>query len=71
MITAIQMTVPRCTECSSMMMKSPSPDGNEMYYICYDCNKVLRVIGRGKLDGEVLVSDNLNDVLEDDDANLF
>lgn len=71
MITSMQMTVPRCTECSSMMMVTPSPDGRDMRYVCYDCNKTFKVIGRGKLDGEILVSDDLDAPLAEDDANLF
>lgn len=58
----MQLTVPRCSECSSLMYLSPH--GDIMYYVCNDCNKVYRVIGNGKLDGEICVSDNATDEAE-------
>lgn len=62
MVAHVQMTVARCTECSSILMQTPR--NGDMYYVCCDCNKIFKAIGRGQLDNEILLSDNIYDKVE-------
>ena len=51
----ITQTVPICPSCAAMMCKRYQC--NEIFYFCIDCLKVYRVIGTGKAEIELIVSD--------------
>lgn len=55
MVTIILQTVPICPECQAMMFKRHQQ--NDVYYICHDCKNILKVIGQGKAENEVIVTD--------------
>lgn len=62
MKTIMQSNIPRCPDCASMM--SCIPRGADIYYHCEHCKGTFKVIGKGKIDNEVLISDNINDEYE-------
>jgi tRNA(Ile2) C34 agmatinyltransferase TiaS len=59
MKTIMQSNIPRCPDCASMM--SSILRRADIYYQCEDCRATFKVIGKGKIDNEVLISDNIND----------
>ena len=50
----ISQNVPICPECSALMVKRET---KEVYYHCLDCMKILQVIGNGKAEVELIVTD--------------
>ena len=54
MITTILQTVPICPECQALMIKRHYDD---VYFCCSDCGNILKVIGAGKSDNELIVTD--------------
>lgn len=55
MVTIILQTVPICPECQAMLIKRHQQ--NDVYYCCLDCKTILKVIGQGKAENEVIVTD--------------
>jgi DNA-directed RNA polymerase subunit M/transcription elongation factor TFIIS len=55
MVTIILQTVPICPECQAMLFKRHQK--NDTYYCCLDCMNILKVIGQGKAENEVIVTD--------------
>ena len=51
----ISQNVPICPDCSGLMLKRHQAD--DIYYHCTDCVKILKVIGTGKAEIELIVSD--------------
>ena len=54
MVTTISQTVPICPECQALMIKRHLSD---VYFCCTDCKQILKVIGAGKSDNELIVTD--------------
>lgn len=54
MVTIISQTTPICPECQALMIKRHYDD---VYFCCVDCKKILKVIGAGKSDNELIVTD--------------
>jgi endogenous inhibitor of DNA gyrase (YacG/DUF329 family) len=55
MVTIILQTVPICPECQAMMIKRHQQ--TDAYFCCTDCKTILKVIGQGKAENEVIVTD--------------
>jgi len=51
----ITQTVPICPECSAMMCKRQQKD--DIFFFCVDCMKIYKVIGIGKAEIELLITD--------------
>ena len=51
----ITQTVPMCPECSVMMSSRVSK--GRWFFFCHDCLKILEVIGTGKAEIELIVTD--------------
>lgn len=51
----ISQNVPTCPECSAMMLKRHQ--ANESYFHCVDCMKILKIVGTGKAELELIVTD--------------
>lgn len=54
MVTTILQTVPICPECQALIIKRHLAD---VYFCCTDCNSILKVMGPGKTDNELIVTD--------------
>ena len=54
MVAIISQTVPICPECQALMIKRHLTD---VYFCCADCKAILKVIGAGKTDNELIVTD--------------
>lgn len=54
MIFKILQTVPICPSCQALMMKRYT---DKTYFVCADCKKILKVIGPGKAENELIVTD--------------
>lgn len=52
----ITQTVPMCPDCSAMM--SGRINKGKWFFFCHDCLKILKVIGRGKAEIELICSDS-------------
>ena len=61
----IQSNIPKCPFCSSGMFKQYQD--NLAYFVCPDCLTVYKIISKGQIDNEVLISDNINDREEEDE----
>lgn len=53
----INQKVPICPECKAGMHIRRNMFGR--FYICNDCNKILRDIGIGQVENEIIVTDNV------------
>lgn len=52
----IQNDVPRCPECSALM--SDFVRHLHRYFMCHDCGALYVVVGIGKAENEIIVSDS-------------
>lgn len=51
----ISQNVPICPECQGLLMKRYQ--NLEAYFYCVDCKTILRIIGTGKAEIELIVTD--------------
>ena len=51
----ISQNVPICPECSGLMLRRHQI--NDTYYHCVDCLKILKIVGTGKAEIELIVTD--------------
>ena len=58
MVAIISQTVPICPECQALMIKRHLTD---VYFCCADCKTILKVIGAGKSENELIVTDGRED----------
>lgn len=58
MRTIMQSNIPRCPQCSSGMMLRYQD--NHIFYYCEHCGILYKVLGKGQIDNEILISDNIN-----------
>lgn len=66
MITSIVPSIPICPVCSALLTKRYVDDTT--YFACPHCKGAYKVVGHGKADNELLISDNaLDKVPEDND----
>ena len=55
----ISQNVPMCPDCSGLMLKRYQAEVS--YYHCSDCMKILKVIGTGTAEIELIVTDGRED----------
>lgn len=55
MTIMMQQNVPMCPKCSALMITRHQY--NNLYFVCQDCNTVLKVIGKGQAEIELIVTD--------------
>lgn len=60
MLLTIQQNVLICPKCSAAMHRRIYHE--HIYYICADCKSIWKVIGNGKVDLEVMVTDKAFDI---------
>lgn len=51
----ITQTVPICPNCKAMLCKRHQD--NNVFYFCYDCMKIYKVIGTGDAEIELVITD--------------
>lgn len=54
-MTTIHQNVPMCPKCSALMAQRHQC--NHTYYFCHDCLGIYKVIGTGKAEIELIVTD--------------
>ena len=62
----ILQTVPICPKCQAMMLNRAQ--GGDIYFYCTDCMNPLKVIGPGKAENELIVTDGRDKEYFDDTA---
>ena len=62
----IYQNVPICPECKGMMVKRPQD--KDIYYYCVDCKNILKVVGNGPAENELIVTDGRDKEYFDDTA---
>lgn len=55
MTLAMQQNVPMCPSCSALMFTRGQY--GSLYFICGDCKSIFKVIGNGRADIEIIVTD--------------
>lgn len=58
----ISQNVPMCPKCSAMMSRRHQHD--QTYYFCHDCLSIYKVIGMGKAEIEIIITDRADEDLE-------
>jgi len=51
----MQSNIPKCPHCAAIMMVRHQQDN--VFYYCQDCFALFRIIGKGQIDNEVVISD--------------
>ena len=59
MIVKVYQNVPICPDCKALMLKRHQ--GEESYYHCVDCMKILKVIDIGCVENELICTDGRED----------
>ena len=63
MFFTIQINVPRCPVCSAILCHTHRR--GDTYYFCQDCRALLRCVGNGQSDNEVILSDSMREEITD------
>ena len=61
----LQQNVPACPHCSALMVcriqREDEAYLNDIFFLCTDCKAIFKVVGRGKAENELIVTDERND----------
>lgn len=55
MIQTLQQNVPICPECKALMLTRTQ--NGSLFFACVDCKAIFKVVGKGKAEIELLVTD--------------
>lgn len=64
MIQTLQQNVPICPECKALMLTRTQ--NGSLFFACVDCKAIFKVIGKGKADIELVVTDKSETLMERD-----
>ena len=61
----LQQNVPICPHCSALMVRRIQTEDeknlNNLFFFCTDCKAIFKVVGKGKAEIELVVTDGRRD----------